>query len=138
MQNKDDFKYVLQDTGHVFFGKELSYQEMMDKEDVPFKWKAIIGSYISKDVDLSTTLVEHLSEIDEKSFSFRIFEQIKMEVKYCYQEEKRTFLGKKKIVWVHKTCAVRKITQLKQALQSGSVIVEEVSVSKLALMTISI
>ena len=28
MENNDDFKYVIQDTGHVYFGKELTYQEI--------------------------------------------------------------------------------------------------------------
>ena len=49
MENNDDFKYVIQDTGHVYFGKELTYQEILDKEDVPFKFKAIISAYVSKD-----------------------------------------------------------------------------------------
>lgn len=138
MQNNDDFKYVLQDTGHVFFGKELSYQEMMDKEDVPFKWKAIIGTYISKDVDLETTMLVHLQTIDESSFSFKIFEQLKLEIKYCYQEEKKSLWGKNKETWVHKTCSIKKIAELKEAIHSQNVIVEEIAISKLALMVISI
>ncbi len=45
MQN-DDFKYVIQDTGCVYFGRELTYTEMMAREDVPFKFKAIINGHI--------------------------------------------------------------------------------------------
>ena len=36
--DQDDFKYVLQDTNCVYFGRELTYAEMMDREDVPFKF----------------------------------------------------------------------------------------------------
>ena len=44
----NDFKYVIQDTNCVYFGKELTYAEIMDKEDVPFKFKAVISAHIAR------------------------------------------------------------------------------------------
>lgn len=52
IQNNDDFKYVLQDTNTIYFGRELTYAEMMDREDVPFKFKAVLSAHIARDTDL--------------------------------------------------------------------------------------
>ena len=67
IQENDDFKYIIQDTNCLYIGKELTYAEMMEREDVPFKLKAIISAYLSKDTDLNTNMTEHILNI-----SFRI------------------------------------------------------------------
>lgn len=141
--NNDDFKYILQDTGHVYFGKELSYQEMMDMEEVPFKFKAIIGNYISKDVDLEESIINHIMNIDEASFSYKIFEQLKTEIKYFYKLETKSLFGKTKVKWVHDTCKIDKFKETKRAYyegkpSNGELMIEEIAISKLALMMISI
>lgn len=96
MKDNNDFKYVIQDTGHIFFGKELTYAEMMDRDDVPFKFQAITGSYFSKDTDLSNRIVDHLMKITKEEFSYRIYDQLKLQVRFFYKEEKTGLLGQKK------------------------------------------
>ncbi len=44
----NDFKYYMQDTGHLYFGARYSYTELMEHEMVPFKFKSIIEHYIMK------------------------------------------------------------------------------------------
>lgn len=138
MNNKDDFKYILQDTGHIYFGKELTYAEMMENKDVPFKFKAIIGSYISKDVDTDITIQMHMISMDEKSFSYKIFDQLKLEVKYFYKKEAKGIFGKKRQVFAHESVKLQKLTEIKDKLSSGEYVIEEISISKLGLMMISI
>lgn len=58
--DQDDFKYVLQDTNCVYFGRELTYAEMMDREDVPFKYKAVLSVHIARDTDLNIKMAEHI------------------------------------------------------------------------------
>ena len=82
MENNDDFKYVIQDTGHVYFGKELTYQEIRDKEDVPFKFKAIISAYVSKDTTVDVKLTDHIMTVHKDAFSYRIFQQLKMQIRF--------------------------------------------------------
>ena len=81
MENNNDFKYVIQDTGHLYFGKELTYQEIMDREDVPFKFKAIVSTYVVKDTPLDVKITEHVLKVSRDAFSYRIFEQLKMDLK---------------------------------------------------------
>lgn len=139
MQDNNDFKYILQDTGHIYFGKELSYEEMMDMEEVPFKFKAIIGSYFRKEISLSSKMTEHLFQIRQEEFSYQIYEQLKVQVRFFYKEEKMGLLGQKKEKWVHKTCKMKDFLQnYKGIVEKGEATIEDISISKFALMTISI
>lgn len=138
MQN-DDFKYVLQDTSTVYFGKELSYTEMMARDDVPFKFKAIINGQIAKDTDLDQKMAAHILEIDIQSFTYRIFEQLKLSVRICYKTQTNGLLGKKKEKWVHKTCPIRQFcTEYRDKVRAHEMMIEDLSISKLALMVINI
>ena len=58
--NEDDFKYYMQDIERNYFGARFSYQELLDNEMVPFKFKTIISKYIKDEVELDTTLESHL------------------------------------------------------------------------------
>lgn len=139
MQNNDDFKYVIQDIHCVYFGRELTYTEMMDKDDVPFKFKAIISAHIARDTDLDVKLTEHILKMTDKEFSYRIFDQLKMTVRVCYKEQKKGFGGKTKEKWAHKSCQLRKFfDEYRGRANNGEVMIEDISISKLALMAMSI
>jgi hypothetical protein len=139
MINNDDFKYIIQDTNCVYFGKELTYAEMLDKDDLPFKFKAIISAYVSKDTDLNVKMTDHILNMADNEFSKRIFEQLKMTVRVYYKTEKRGLGGKTKVRWVHKACPLKKIKdEYRDEIINGNVKIEDISISKLALMAISI
>lgn len=139
MKDNNDFKYIMQDVSHVYFGKELSYAEMMELEDVPFKFKAIIGSYFSKDTELTNKIAEHLYQIKSQDFSYHIYEQLKLQIRFFYKEEKVGLFGQKKEIWVHKTCNMKEFLQnYMEMVQKEEATIEDISISKLALMAISI
>lgn len=139
MENNNDFKYILQDTGHIYFGKELTYKEIFDREDVPFKFKAIINSYFSKDVDMDLKMSDHILTIDSTTFSYRIFEQLKLEIRIFYQDISQSKFGHKKEKWIHKKCSLKQfLDNYVHKVQNGEVMIEDMSISKLALMAISI
>ena len=139
MENNDDFKYVIQDTGHVYFGKELTYQEILDKEDVPFKFKAIISAYVSKDTTVDVKLTDHIMTVHKDAFSYRIFQQLKMQIRFFYSVDKKSLSGKIKKKWIHKACSFDEFQkQYASLVMEGKAQIEDVSISKLALMAISI
>lgn len=139
MENNNDFKYVLQDTGHVYFGKELTYQEILDREDVPFKFKAIISAYVAKDTPLDVKLTDHILHVQEDAFSYKIYEQLKLQIRYFYGVDKKNLLGKTKTKWVHKVCSLSEFQKNHaESVQAQKAQIEDVSISKLALMAISI
>jgi hypothetical protein len=139
MVNKDDFKYIMQDTSYVYFGKELTYKEMLEYDNLPFKFKSIISNYISKDTDLDVKLTDHILNMGDNEFTGQIYEQLKMTVRIYYKTEKKGFGGKIKYKWVHKACPFKKFkAEYGKKVLSGEVMITDVSISKLALMVISI
>ena len=138
-QNNNDFKYVIQDTNCVYFGKELTYAEMMDKDDIPFKFKAVISAYITKDADINQTMAAHILQISEQEFSYRIYEQLKLTVRVCYKTQKKGFGGKIKDKWIHKACSLKQFcVDYRGQVSGGDMMIGDFSISKLALMALSI
>ena len=139
IQNENDFKYVIQDTNCIYLGRELTYAEMMDKDDVPFKFKAVISAHIAKDADINQTMAAHILQISDQEFSYRIFEQLKLTVRVCYKVQKKGFGGKIKDKWIHKTCSLKQFyVDYRGQVSGGDAMIEDFSISKLALMTFSI
>ncbi|MDE6363450.1 MAG: hypothetical protein K2O40_05580 [Lachnospiraceae bacterium] len=139
IQNNNDFKYVLQDTNCVYFGRELTYAEMMDREDVPFKFKAVLSAHIARDTDLNIKMADHLMTISDSTFSYRIYEQLKLTVRVCYKVQKKGFGGKLKEKWMHKSCSLHVFcTEYRSLAAHTDVMIEDFSISKLALMVLSI
>ena len=139
MQHNSDFKYVIQDTNCVYFGKELTYAEMMDKDDIPFKFKAVISAHIARDTDLNRKMSEHILQISDQEFSYRIFEQLKLTVRVCYKIQKKGFGGKIKDKWVHKACPFKQFyNEYRSHVTDGDMLIEDFSISKLALMALNI
>lgn len=135
---KNDFKYIIQDTNSVYFGKELTYNDMMEREDLPFKFKAIINAYVQKEVDLDEKMTEHLLKISEKDFTYRIFEQLKLTIRICYKETKKGMFGKSKEKWVHKACSLKVFCADYRENELEGFQIEDISISKLALLAIGI
>ena len=139
MQNNNDFKYVIQDTNCVYFGKELTYAEMMDKEDVPFKFKAVISAHIARDTDLNRKMTDHILQVSDQEFSYRIFEQLKLTVRVCYKVQKKGFGGKTKDKWIHKAYSFGQFcSNYRVQVANGEMMIEDFSISKLALMALNI
>lgn len=137
--NSDDFKYVIQDINSLYFGRELKYSEMLDSEDIPFKFKAVIHEYVQKDTDVEKSMAGHLLEIARTEFTFKVFEQLKMSVRICYKVEKKSFTGKIKEKWEHKVCSLKQFCDVyREDVKSGNVQIEDISISKLALMAFGI
>lgn len=132
----DDYKYVLQDAGNISFGAKYSYEELLHEEDVPFKFKVIVERYLSKDLDPKTTLESHLYYMTSEGFPYECFLQLKARVKInLYREKNRLFGGVKKEYTTQilslKEFAARDVAWKKEQ----GVFIQELMISKLALMT---
>jgi len=134
----DDYKYVMQDTGTISFGAKYSYRELIHDEDVNFKFKVIIERYLSKDLDLDTTLESHLYYLTNEGFTYECFNQLKTKVKINVLKEKKSLLGKKKKVYITEVMSLKEfVSKSTQWKQDNGVFIQEIIISKLALMTFS-
>ncbi len=77
--------------------------------------------------------------ISDSMFSYRIYEQLKLTVRICYKVQKKGFGGKIKEKWIHKSCSLHQFCREYRALAAQEdVMIEDFSISKLALMVLSI
>lgn len=135
----EDFKYVLQDVGNIYLGAGFSYEELLEQEMVPFKLKAILTQYILKEATPDTTLESQFYYMEENTFLYETFQQLKVRVKVQIQEEKKDFLGKVKIKYQEKVFPLSEFVQMNLARKKASgVLVREIILSKLGMMTFSL
>ncbi len=135
----NDYQYFMQDISSLYFGARYSYGQIMEHEMVNFKFKTIIEHYISKDTDLATTLESHLYYMTPEQFSYKTYMQLKAQVKVSVLEEKKSLLGKTKLCYRTRVIPLNEFALLNLAQKKAKgVVVQELILSKLALMSFSV
>ena len=130
----EDYKYSMQDTSKVYVGSKYTLDEILESEDMPFKFRLIVERYILPEADLQDTLETHLYYLEPKSFIVKIYKQLKAKVKVNVIEEKKGIFGSKK-QYVTKLMTVEELAVMPQEeKESKGLVVQELVMSKLALM----
>lgn len=130
-----DFKYVLQDASRVYIGAKYSYREMMDAEEIPFKWKAILSHYILKEVAGDTTPENHIFYMSDTSVSYMVYKQMKIRFKLSFPVLSR------KGTWQYKSeyhTIEEIVSQDEWRARRDEIMVEELVISKLQMMLMSL
>lgn len=135
----EDYKYVMQDTGSLYLGAKYSYEELLEAEMVPFKMKAILTHYILKDASPETTLESEFYYLEQGSFFYETWQQLKIRAKVQIQVEKKSLFGKKRMVYQEKILSLKELTEINLAKKKASgLVINEIIVSKLAMMSFSV
>ena len=92
----EPYKYIMSDMSHIYIGSKYSYGELLDSEELGFKMKAILTHYILKESQIETTLESEFYYMNEDSFQFKTYDQLKAKVKVTVLEEKKSLFGKTK------------------------------------------
>lgn len=135
----EPYKYILQDTGHVYIGAKFSYEELLLNEGMSFKLKSIISHYILKEADPRNTLESELYYLEEGSFIFETLMQLKVKVKAQVQVEKKGLLGKTRLKYCERVYSLKELTDINLARKKAAgMVITEMIVSKLALMSFTV
>lgn len=135
----EDFKYVMQDTGNIYLGAKYTYGELLALETAPFKIKAILNHYVLKEASPETTLESQFYYLDQGSFLYEVFSQLKVKVKAQVQVEQKSLFGKKKIVYKEQVFPLKELTEMNLARKKASgMMIREIIISKLGMMTFSV
>ncbi len=134
--NDRDYKYVIQDTSHLYLGARMSFREMLEWEDVPFKMKSIIHKYFVEDGNDADGFAQALAGLNQKSFSYQICKQLRMKIKAGFFQVKINRKGIEERKYKSKIYSLDEYLLL--VSQRQDVITEEISVSKLALLAFSV
>lgn len=137
-QNRD-FKYFMQDTGSLYLGAKYSYAEILGDEMVTFKYKSIVEHYILKDTDPETTLESQLYYMTPEQFSYRTYQQLKARVKVSMLVEKKRLLRGSGVRYESKVMKLEEFVKMNLAQKKKcGIVVQELVLSKLAVMTFSV
>lgn len=140
-QQYEDYKYTMMDTAFLYIGSKYSYQEVLENEEVPFKFRTIVERYLIPEIGAETTLESDLYHMTEKDFTCRTYMQLKAKVKVSRLVTKKGFLGLGKPKRVYETMMIP-LTQFvklsKAEKEKDGIFVQELAVSKLALMTFTV
>lgn len=131
----EENKYSMQDTGNLYVGCKYTMEEIINEDEMPFKFRLVVERYILPEADLQDTLESHLYYLEPKSFLVKIYTQLKAKVKINVIEEKKSLFGGRKKQYVTKMIAVEELVKMSLAeKEAKGIVVQELKMSKLALM----
>lgn len=131
----EDYKYSMQDTSRLYVGCKYTFAELLEADDVLFKFRMIVQKYILPEADPGDTLETHFYYLDASSFLVKIYRQMKARIKVLVIEERKSLFGKCRKEYVTKQMDVSELTAMTPARKEAvGMVIQEVSVSKLALM----
>lgn len=137
MQRKtyEDYKYSMQDTGRLYVGSKYTMAELLETEDILFKFRMIVERYILPESDPEDTLETHLYYLEKGKFLVQTYRHMKARVKVNLIEEKKSFLGKRKKEYVTRSLTIDELVEMPVSeKERKGLVIQELSVSKLALM----
>jgi len=89
-----DYKHVLQDVTNLYIGGRLSYKEIMDIDEVSFKFKCILSQYILKEISADTTIENHIFFINKEDMSYMIYKKMKVKFRlYVFDEQNKSYVA---------------------------------------------
>lgn len=131
----EDYKYSIQDTGRIYVGCKYTFAELLDEENILFKFRLVMEKYVLEKADREDTLETHLYYLAPDSFLVKLYEQMKARVKVNVIEEKKSIFGGSKRKYVTKQLSIGQLTAIDPAQkEKQGLVIQELSVSKLALM----
>ncbi len=138
MAGENDYKHVMQDFSNLYLGGRLSYGEMLTREDVPFKWKAVVRHYLLKEVAEDTTLENHVFFLKEGDFSLETYEQLHARFRllvWTPADGRR----RKKSGYVSREYPVARVASDEWLHRNmDTILVQELRIPKMSLMTFSV
>ena len=133
----EDYKYSMQDTTRLYIGSKYTFRELLEEEDISFKFRLILEKYVLPEADLDDTLESHLYYLGAETFLVKIYKQIKAKVKVNVIEERNSILGGRKKQYVTKVFTMDQLVAMSPAEKERvGMVVQELSVSKLAMTSI--
>lgn len=131
----EDYKYSMQDVSSLYIGTKYTLSEILEEENITFKFRLVVERYLLPEADLEDTLETHLYYLEAKSFAVKIYKQLKARVKVNVIEEKKSLSGKAKKEYVTRVWTVEQLTGMPPAeKEQRGVVVQELILSKFALM----
>lgn len=130
----EDGKYCMQDVGNIYLGVKYQFGELLEDDNIPFKFRLVVQRYLLPEADLEDTLETHLYYLGNTGFLLKIYDQLHAKVKVNVLEERKKG-NQIRREYVTKVLSVRQVADIpKVEKERIGMVVQELSISKLALL----
>lgn len=135
INHEEDFKYCMQDMERDYFGARYTYQELMQNELVPFKFKTIIERYLVRNIDRDTSLESHFYHMTKENPEYRVYRQLKARIRVTQIKSRKSGQAE----YTEKVYTLEQLTALStdEKMEKG-IAIREIILSKLALFAFSV
>ena len=131
----EDGKYCMQDVGNLYVGVKYQFCELLEDENIPFKFRLLVQRYLLPEADPEDTLETHLYYLEKKGFLMKIYKQLRAKVKVNLLVEKKKG-GKSSREYVTKVLSIDELADLSFEEKEGvGLVIQELAVSKFALLS---
>ena len=136
MENRD-FKYVMHDLTNIYIGAKHTYDELLVSEEVPFKLKTLISRFMLREVAGDTKIEDHIFYLKESDMSFQIYKEMKARFRLNVWKDESD--GAKIPGYRSSTYRITDIVGNEELMRKKDItIVEEIHITKLGLMAVSV
>jgi hypothetical protein len=134
----EDYKYFMQDVGSIYIGCKYTLQEIMDNDEITFRFRRITADDLAKDRDPEDTLETLLYYLTAQDFTSKLFKRMGTRVKVSVLREKKSFFGgKQERVYRTEEMSVDELTALSpDEKERLGIVIQEIKISKLMLASV--
>ncbi|MCD7818451.1 MAG: hypothetical protein LUH07_05315 [Lachnospiraceae bacterium] len=134
-----DYRYIMQDTGRLYVGGKFSFGDLVEEKDVPFKFQAIMSTYVIKELDPDTTVESLFYYMEATGMVYKTFEALRTKIKVSELKEIRKFGGGTKKEYREQIYSLDDFIAMKPAeKEQKGILIQEIQCSKLAIMSFSL
>ena len=135
MTSYEAYKYTMQTISYVYIGAKFTYGELLENEDINFKFKAIVERYILPESTPDTTLESELYYLTEDSFICRTYQQLRLSVKVNVLRDKKRLFRKPVREYTEEIWKLKDLVKMPvEEKEKAGVVIQELILSKTALL----
>lgn len=137
MKVYEDYKYCIQDTNCLYIGAKYTFAELMEAEDIMFKFRKIAAESLLNGSDKDDTLETFLYYLDPHDFRVQVLKQMRSKVRVNVIKEKKNLLGKVSKEYVTEFISIPKLVAMSvEDKEAVGMVIQELRVNKLAMVTV--
>ncbi len=134
-----DYRYIMQDTSRLYVGGKFSFGDLVEEKDVPFKFQAILSTYVIREVDPETTVESLFYYMEATGMVYKTFEALRTKIKVSEKKEIRKFRGGAKTEYREQIYSLDSFIAIPPAeKERRGMLIQEIQCSKLAIMSFSL
>lgn len=138
MKVYEDYKYSMQDSNCLYVGAKYTFAEIMENEDILFKFRKVAAENLLNGSDKDDTLETFLYYLEPGDFRIQVLKQMRAKVRVNILKEKKSLFGKNgKKEYVTSFITVPELVAMSfDEKESVGLVVQELRINKLALLTV--